>query len=215
MRSDVVSLSLALVSLLLRASPPVMPPTGPPAPAPVESSAAPAPAASPDQVIWYQERRSDVEITMRLVKATENFEFEKVFSPSFCGMIHDQAVQACCSAVYVAFEELPALGAAAGPNVQVSAWHHGTAGYGERFGIKVFVAGASGTGKSSAARLVKKAFGKLEEKIKGKILTTGFTLPALKTGMYENGQVFAILEEVTAATPSPALPPPPPPYPCA
>ena len=84
-----------------------------------------SPPPVPADMVWVQERRSDLELTKRLHKSTNDLDLRSVFVEAFVELIQDTATQSCCSHLYVGFTVIPIIGAAAGPDVSASAWHDG------------------------------------------------------------------------------------------
>jgi hypothetical protein len=154
-----------------------------------------SPPPAPDKMIWVQERRSDLELTKRLHKSTKDLDLSRVFVGGFVELIQDTAAQSCCSPLYVGFTVIPIIGAAAGPDVSACAWHEGSAGYKLKLASTIMIAGASGTGKSNAARVHLTASAMFEEKTGTRVVSTDFTNASLKTRMFECRQALVILEE--------------------
>ena len=165
-----------------------------------------SPPPAPADMIWVQERRSDLELTKRLHKSTNDLDLSRVFVEGFVELIQDTAAQSCCSQKYVGFTVIPIIGAAAGPDVSASAWHEGSAGYKLKLASTIMIAGASGTGKSNAARVHLAASATFEEKTGTRVVSTDFTNASLKTRMFECRQALVILEEARGHTCRATLP---------
>ena len=153
------------------------------------------PPPAPVEMMWVQERRSDLELAKRLHKSTNDLDLSRVFVEGFVELIQDTATQSCCSPLYVGFTVIPIIGAAAGPDVSACAWHEGSAGYMLKLASMIMIAGASGTGKSNAARVHLTASATFEEKTGTRVVSTDFTNASLKTRMFECRQALVILEE--------------------
>ena len=145
---------------------------------------------------FFQERKTDLEIVKRLQASTARLNLAEVYVAPFVGLIEDIAHEQNCQTKFVSTLLPPTLATAMGPRVRVSAWHSGEHGWIEVGNAPWFLAAPSGTGKTNAARAVKKAVVQLEKTCDIRVLSTGFTNSAIKTRMHEHGQAFAILEEV-------------------
>ena len=163
-----------------------------------------SPPPAPADMVWVQERRSDLELTKRLHKSTNDLDLRSVFVEAFVELIQDTATQSCCSHLYVGFTVIPIIGAAAGPDVSASAWHEGLAGYKLKLASTIMIAGGSGTGKSNAARVHMTAAATFEEKTGTRVVSTDFTNASLKTRMFECRQALVILEEARRPVPTAA-----------
>lgn len=147
---------------------------------------------------FYQERKTDLEIVKRLQASTARLDLNEVYVAPFVAMIEDIAHEQNCQTKFVSTVLPPTLATAMGPRVRVSAWHSGDHGWVEVGNAPWFLAAPSGTGKTNAARAVKKAVVQMEKVCEIRVLSTGFTISAIKTRMHEHGQAYAVLEEVRA-----------------
>ena len=145
---------------------------------------------------WVRERaRSEEQIILRLQKSTDELELNEIFPDVFVRLVEDEAIQANCSTKVFALLLPAAIGAMAGPDVQVAVWHRRSKGFKLHFNTSSWIAAPSGSGKSNGLNLVKSHLSKAEEILKKQLLTSDYTLPSLKTRVNENKQALIVMDE--------------------
>lgn len=172
----------------------------------------PAAAAEDEEVqhYWYVEHKGPAEIKARLHSSTASLALRDIFHPSFVDMIEDTSLQANCHDMFIGTMMLPTVGAAMGPNVRATAWHSRTSGWFEVANVNYLVAAPSGTGKTNAARVLKREVSSFEKACGINIKSTGYTLASLKTRLCEHKQAMLILEEArSCSSPHPCRAAPP------